>query len=575
MFVTTRAHPCRVVDGQIQVAEVALADLAEVAAVRQEDGDAGSQTATEARDGCDRAERIIAPDGENGALVTAGGGSEPHPERGAEVRADDHRVARRGHDNGELRVAAGDVGHLQVRLAGVADVKRGVVGRFHAGVLEVDISRDGNPWRITGLANGERRDARSAVGVVRREPEGAVVHRIHTHLAVIAPAHAEVGVGSDGVRAVEDDALPARQQTRRIADLPASKADAGEHRVGIIVVDNAVTDGDVAPPVHGRAAHPAVEQLVLRRGPHGLGRVGALLSNAPIGAGAHQFIPPNSGHLVGRREAQCSRNAAAHINGLVEDHRPIGAEVAVLELHHAAVGQGIQRRVRVGLWNAVPHAGSVAIAQHDVVGRRGQGVDEGEAEGRHQPVDPGLVHFEAIHGIAWVLLSVHGPDEESGCSRRRGRAVEVRRQNSRIANVGRAEVRDGGLDEASRVAADHVATVQGVNAEVGGFIGGHVVCVRPDPVLRIVRKRSGIEFVEEPGAHRRVGRLGNGYTHAIGAIVRAVRSPVSKLTQHPPVGQVVVHHNGIAIASTARMSRRPKVREIQGGVRAFPCLSQT
>lgn len=143
--------------------------------------------------------------------------------------------------------------------------------------------------------------------VLLRVPEGAVVHRIHLHGAVIAPP---VGGGFLHTRAGDDVGFRFHRPCR-IGRRSTSEANSGIKAAR--GVGHAVADRLVTRRIHGRASHPAIT---------GIRREGSLLRNGGSAIGILDFIPAYSGR-------------AAY--GVVETDRFVCAEVPVERPVHRAV----------------------------------------------------------------------------------------------------------------------------------------------------------------------------------------------------------------------------------------------
>ena len=123
------------------------------------------------------------------------------------------------------------------------------------------------------------------------------------------------------------------------------------------------------------------------------------------------------------------------------------------------------------------------------------------------------VVFESVEGV--------------GGARRRGSgAIQI---------AGQKEIRAAyEFLEGCRRANQHVDPVERVDG-VARLVGRHVVGIRPDSKLEVVRERKDVESVEEIGASR-IGRLRDGHTHMVGR---------GELAQQPTVGNGIVYDNRI------------------------------
>ena len=183
-------------------------------------------------------------------------------------------------------------------------------------------SADGEVGANRAIGEFEGADARlpgSAAGgldVFGGVPEGAVIHRVYSEHAVVAPAGGGMRLRAG---ASDDFRFALGHFAQRVAHQAAGVADGGVDRG----TGYAEANSHVAHVVHGDAAHPAIQTIV--RG------VGALLvdgGNCCIGIA--QFVPTHAGA------------AAASIHRVVEDQRFMVAVVAVGQAIHAAISNDIQ-----------------------------------------------------------------------------------------------------------------------------------------------------------------------------------------------------------------------------------------
>src|SRR5205823_1668408 len=156
-------------------------------------------------------------------------------------------------------------------------------------------------------------------------PEGAVVHGVYRHAAVVAPARAA------GLLAAprNERTLPLGQRIERVGDEPSGPPD-GWIYVGCI--GYAVPYGNVAHVVHSYAAHPPVVRAR---------RICALLVHHGRAVRVAYLVPPDTRRAV-----------AVRVRRLVYDQRLVAAHVPVGKPVHKAVSDRLQLDEGVGLVNA-------------------------------------------------------------------------------------------------------------------------------------------------------------------------------------------------------------------------------
>ncbi|OQA94793.1 MAG: hypothetical protein BWY25_02671 [Chloroflexi bacterium ADurb.Bin222] len=350
-------------------------------------------------------------------------------ERPAGLRVGDRPGDDVGGDGGQGHVEGGrrSAGHLNaavgVRIVAISGGRHGIHPRFeaqHVDAVAAAGSRCGSP-RLRGgfhsralertlgygvphdAAQGagfgdraagetEGADARHPGGVARRRqvllcvPEGAVVHWINAHHAVVAPAIVAAGL----IAAADDQRrLGLGQRPQGIVRQPSGVAHGGIDAAA----GHAVAQGEVALSVHRYTAHPAVM---------GIRGIRALLINRRRPAGVADLVPAHAGEI------------AARVHGVIDDQRFVIPKVAVGQPVHQPVADGVQfdrcarlrdtgaragtqRRPRGG----VQHSVWLSVeAKGRVVGIGPIHVELPEAHGVVRPDPRAVVHLHEVVGRA-------------------------------------------------------------------------------------------------------------------------------------------------------------------------------
>ena len=163
-----------------------------------------------------------------------------------------------------------------------------------------------------------------------------------------------------------------------------------------------------------------------------------------------------------------------------------------------------------------------------------------------------LPHLEEVPrrivraGVVQLVVAV--PQEKSGrAGGRRRRSVEVGRRQCLEAEPAEAGSREALI--AGREAGYHPLAVQ----RIGGrraLVGRHVVGIRPDGILGIVRELLRAEIVAEPPAAERIVRPRDVYAEVV--------SPAGELAHQPAAGERVEQHDAVAEARGAATVARPE-----------------
>ena len=248
---------------------------------------------------------------------------------------------------------------------------------------------------------------------------------------------------------------------------------------------------------------------------------------------------------------------AVHIRDEVPDQRLVAAEAPVLNPPHDDLPDRIERRTARGLREA-----------RRVGARRTQlGVELGHRDGRREgeggarrgaEVGVQLPHLEEVPRRivrAWVVqLVVAVPQEKTGRAGWRGRrSVEVGRREcleAESAEAGRRETLMAG-----REAGDHPGALQRVGSG-RALVGRHVIGIRPDGILGIVRELRRAEVVAEPPAAERIARARDVHAEVV--------PPDRELAHQPAAGELVEQHDAVTEAGGAATIARPE-RAQQGG----------
>src|SRR5262249_50846472 len=121
-------------------------------------------------------------------------------------------------------------------------------------------------------------EAAAGLQVLVGVPEGAVVHRVHRHRAVVAPAMEVTRLRAHpGLQR----RLALRHLPKGVTCQPSGVADSWAYRTA----GDAIAKGDIARLIHGDAAHPAVV---------GVGRVRPLLEDRRRAVGTAQLVPAHA-----------------------------------------------------------------------------------------------------------------------------------------------------------------------------------------------------------------------------------------------------------------------------------------
>ena len=347
-------------------------------------------------------------------------------------------------------------------------------------------------------------------------PEGDIIHRIHGQHGVVAPARRRAGLRA---AARIQDGLALEQAARGISGEAARVVDGG--------IDagrgTGVADGQVALPVQGGAAHPAV------------GRIGGEGGLVDDGEGAGRDVAPEV--VVAN-----ARVIDVRIHRVRGHQRFVAAEVAVLHPVHQAVRDGIQLLRRAGLRDVVAVAREDGVKGGHGIGVVGPAAEAERAQGRVGPVD---LELPQVHGVKPVDRAVIHHGEIAGRAFGRRRAIQIGRQHAAVVGVHpvQIEVLVGGVG----VAGQHLRAVEDEHPRPAPVVAvelvvGHVVAIRPDPEVRVVvHLRVGHDEVIEVPRPGGVGGLGDGDDLVAGGHAD------DELADHPAVGQVIVEHDGVAV----------------------------
>ena len=158
-----------------------------------------------------------------------------------------------------------------------------------------------------------------------------------------------------------------------------------------------------------------------------------------------------------------------------------------------------------------------------------------------------------------------------------GGTVQRRRQHPTQVGIGivKIEIHHAGwLSEEHFIALKNHCTLTSPSHTIAELVGGHIIPVRPDPQLRIIIHYSIAvkKLIAIPGAGW-IWALADGDTFVVWL-------GYGELADHPAVGQVIVHHDRIAVvagfasATKALPDRFNIYRSIQGNAGLVPDLQR-
>jgi hypothetical protein len=299
------------------------------------------------------------------------------------------------------------------------------------------------------------------------------------------------------------------QSIQGIGHQPAGVTNLGVNRGA----GSAEADSHVARLIHRGATHPAPGRVRL---------VGALLKDHRCGRHGAQLKPAHACH-------------SARTHGIISHDRFVAVgELAVGEPEHQTVADGVQG----GRHSQLGHTGSVSGTER---GKAGGSRTADESKGRVSGRDEiGVEKSDLVDTAARK-----GDERIGGADRRSHRTVEVAGQEGRL----RPSSRDSWSDKSGGQAGEHSRAVKGEGLwpEKDGasrveHVHGHVVAVGPDAEMRIIKKVGaevkGIAIVSAGGI-----RGGGDGDALVGWGPRT-----GELADKPAVGDMVVEHDGVAIA---------------------------
>ena len=209
--------------------------------------------------------------------------------------------------------------------------------------------------------------------------------------------------------------------------------------------------------------------------------------DVPTCAGIAQLVPPQTGPV-----------RAVHIDGMVENQRLIGAEVAVLQAIHQTVGDRIQPASCALLLDTV-----TASAAHVCI-ECGGGQDLGLGKGRRGrigPINVEIPQLELVGRIAIGVVVHLGKDVGRAGSRRR--AVEISWKHAAQIRIYTIKIE---IHHLSWQPLQHFVTLErnrtspapGIACKL---VDGHVVAVGPDAKVGIIVEfgRADLELIAIPG----------------------------------------------------------------------------